>query len=177
MKMTSCIDELTTFQTTFGWCAMLGHGPVLRALTFGHRSADLAESYLIDRFAAEARRRRWNPKLVERVVAALEGDPDEFRDVEIELDHLTSFSRRVIIACRRISWGQTRSYAQLAAAAGSASAARAVGHAMATNRTPLVVPCHRVIASGGLLGGYSAPQGLAAKRRLLALESSSFVLS
>ena len=133
MKTTSLINELTTFETPFGSCAI--RGPVLRALTFGHHSADAAASYVSKRFAAETRSRRWKPKLAERITAFLEGDPDEFRDVEIDLDHLTPFSRRVIIACRRIPWGQTRSYAQLAAAAGSASAARAVGHTMATNRT------------------------------------------
>ncbi len=74
-------------------------------------------------------------------------------------------------ACRRIPWGQTRSYAQLAAVAGRPGAARAVGSVMAKNRVPLVVPCHRVIASSGQLGGYSAPQGLSLKRRLLAMES------
>ena len=65
----------------------------------------------------------------------------------------------------------TRSYGEVAAAAGSPGAARAVGQVMAANRTPLIVPCHRVLAAGGKIGGFSAPQGLALKRRLLALES------
>ncbi len=59
----------------------------------------------------------------------------------------------------------------MAAAAGSPGAARAVGQVMRSNRTPLLVPCHRVVAAGGKIGGFSAPQGLVMKRRLLELES------
>ena len=53
------------------------------------------------------------------MIAALEGEPDEFSDVEIDFSHLTPFARRIATACRRIGWGQTRSYGQLAAVAGS----------------------------------------------------------
>ncbi len=102
----------------------------------------------------------------------LEGEPDDFREVPVDLSHLTPFAQRVIKACRRVAWGQTASYGKLAQAAGSPGAARAVGQVMSTNRTPLVVPCHRIIASDGRLGGFSAPQGLTMKRRLLALESA-----
>ncbi|MEX1224432.1 MAG: MGMT family protein, partial [Pirellulales bacterium] len=75
-------------------------------------------------------------------------------------------------ACRRIPIGQTMSYAELAAVAGSPGAARAVGNIMAGNRVPIIVPCHRVVGSGGSLGGYSSSGGLRTKRRLLSLEAS-----
>jgi methylated-DNA-[protein]-cysteine S-methyltransferase len=101
----------------------------------------------------------------------LEGEPDEFSDIEIDLDHLTPFAQRIVTFCRRIPWGQTLSYGQLAKVSGRSGAARAVGSVMARNRTPIIVPCHRVIASGGRLGGFSAPQGIKLKRRLLAVES------
>jgi methylated-DNA-[protein]-cysteine S-methyltransferase len=166
-------DELSTFRAEFGWSAMLGRGDLLRALTFGHRSADAACSWLLSKLTADVRRSKWNQPLVQRIVAVLEGEPDEFRDVQIDLTHLTPFANRVVKACRRIQWGQTASYRTLADAAGSAGAARAVGQVMAGNRTPLIVPCHRVISSGGRLGGFSAPQGLAMKRKLLALESAT----
>ena len=77
---------------------------------------------------------------------------------------------RVIAACRRIPWGETRSYGDLATECGSPGAARAVGSVMAKNRYPLIVPCHRVLAAGGDIGGYSAADGLVMKRRLLAAE-------
>lgn len=166
-------EELTTFRTALGWCAMLGRGDELRGLTFGHRDADAALAWLDSDLTTGARLSRWNAALARRIAAALDGEPDDFRDVAVDLEHLTSFSRRVARACRKIGWGETRSYAELAASVGSPRAARAVGHVMATNRTPLVVPCHRVVGSGGGLGGFSAPQGLAMKRRLLTLESAA----
>jgi methylated-DNA-[protein]-cysteine S-methyltransferase len=167
--------SLNTFRTPLGWCAMLGDGEMLSALTFGHRSVDVAVKWLDKQLpepsAADARSTKWNPRLAKRIAAMLEGAPDEFRDVKIDLSHLTPFGHRVISLCRKIGWGETRSYGQLAANAGSAGAARAVGSVMASNRTPLIVPCHRVIASGGRLGGYSGPHGLEAKLHLLHLES------
>jgi methylated-DNA-[protein]-cysteine S-methyltransferase len=90
----------------------------------------------------------------------------------LDLDGHTAFQRRVIRCCRQIPWGATRSYAELAARAGSPRAARAVGAVMAANRFPLIVPCHRVIGARGSLGGYSAPTGLVMKSRLLAREGS-----
>jgi methylated-DNA-[protein]-cysteine S-methyltransferase len=74
------------------------------------------------------------------------------------------------MACRRIGYGQTISYGQLAASVGAPGAARAVGTCMATNPLPLVVPCHRVIPAAGPPGFYSAPGGCRMKQRLLAME-------
>jgi methylated-DNA-[protein]-cysteine S-methyltransferase len=165
-------DELTTFRTPLGWCAMLGRGRELRAMAFVHRSAATAMAHLDGKLTVDARRSNWNRLLAQRLIAALEGEVDEFTDVEVDDSHLTQFSRRVAAACRRIPWGETRSYGELAALAGRPGAARAVGRVMSQNRTPLIVPCHRVIASGGRLGGFSAPQGIALKRRLLTLETA-----
>jgi methylated-DNA-[protein]-cysteine S-methyltransferase len=165
--------ELTTFRTALGWCAMVGREEKLCALTFGHRDADAALAWLDSNLTAGARPTRWNPSLAGRIAAVLDGEPDDFRDVAVDATHLTAFSHRVARACRKIGWGTTKSYAELAASVGSPRAARAVGHVMATNRTPLVVPCHRVVGSGGGLGGFSAPDGLSMKRRLLTLESAA----
>lgn len=165
--------ELTTFQTPIGWCAMVGRGDLLQALTFGHRSADAAVNWLDVTIVRDSKQtNRWNRTLAERITFVLDGEPDNLRDVAVDLSHLTPFAIRVVKACRRVSWGDTATYKQLAEAAGSSGAARAVGHVMSSNRTPLVVPCHRVVASGGHLGGFSAPQGLAMKRRLLDQESA-----
>jgi methylated-DNA-[protein]-cysteine S-methyltransferase len=81
----------------------------------------------------------------------------------------TPFQRKVWRALLDIPYGETRSYAQIAAAIGSPKAVRAVGAANGANPVAIIVPCHRVIASSGGLGGYSA--GLDCKRKLLALES------
>jgi methylated-DNA-[protein]-cysteine S-methyltransferase len=68
--------------------------------------------------------------------------------------------------------GRVRTYGELAAAAGSAGAARAVGSVMAKNRHPIIVPCHRVVGSAGSLGGFSARDGINMKRRMLELEGA-----
>jgi methylated-DNA-[protein]-cysteine S-methyltransferase len=78
------------------------------------------------------------------------------------------FRRRALRAIARIPYGQTRSYTQIAASAGNERAVRAAGTACGTNPLPLVVPCHRVLRSGGGLGGYGG--GLPMKESLLRLE-------
>ena len=164
-------DEFVTFRTAVGWCAMVGRGAVLRALTVGYRDPATAVAGLNAELVAGARSSNWNRALRNRLIGALEGEPEDFTDVDIDLSHLGPFALRIIAACRRIDWGETRSYGQLAEAARRPGAARAVGRVMSQNRTALIVPCHRVIGSGGKLGGFSAPQGIKLKRRLLALES------
>jgi AraC family transcriptional regulator, regulatory protein of adaptative response / methylated-DNA-[protein]-cysteine methyltransferase len=89
--------------------------------------------------------------------------------LDLPLDvHATAFRRRVWEALRRIPAGETRSYGEIAETVGAPRAARAVGTACATNPVPIVVPCHRVLAAGGALGGYSG--GLDRKRQLLGAE-------
>jgi methylated-DNA-[protein]-cysteine S-methyltransferase len=82
----------------------------------------------------------------------------------------TTFQQRVWRALWQIHWGQTRSYAEIAARLGSPGAARAVGGACGANPLPLLIPCHRVVAAHGGLGGFSA--GLARKRWMLGHENA-----
>jgi methylated-DNA-[protein]-cysteine S-methyltransferase len=150
-------------------------GPTLVRLSFGHRSATAAAA-AIERSQGVKELGivhcdHATSDLVDRLTAYAAGASDDFLDVAVETSHLTPFARSIVEAVRRIPMGETRSYAKVAATAGRPRAARAVGQVMAQNRTPLVVPCHRVVASGGRLGGFSAIDGLAMKRRLLKLES------
>lgn len=80
----------------------------------------------------------------------------------------TAFQRRVWRALMQVPYGQTASYADIARRIGRPGAARAVGQANGANPIPIVIPCHRVIAADGTIGGYSG--GLDVKRRLLELE-------
>jgi methylated-DNA-[protein]-cysteine S-methyltransferase len=90
----------------------------------------------------------------------------------VPLDYETTpFKRHVYEFSRQIPPGQTRTYGELALAAGAEGAARAVGQAMATNPLPLLIPCHRVVAAGGRLCGFSAYGGLVTKKKLLEIES------
>ena len=79
----------------------------------------------------------------------------------------------MLAALRAIPYGEVRSYGELALQAGSPRAARAVGQVMAANPLPIIIPCHRVIAARGLLGGYSGGGGLVTKSWLLDFERQS----
>lgn len=173
---------IATFATELNWMAIAWREDTLVSNVFGYPSRRLAEHALARipgmpqsfcRVAAEGQADdlpQWAGSLIARLKLFAAGEKVDFADVPLSLDHLTTFGTRVIAACRRIQWGQTRSYGELADECGSPGAARAVGSVMAKNRYPLIVPCHRVLAAGGDLGGYSAPDGLAMKRRLLAME-------
>jgi len=108
--------------------------------------------------------------LADRFVAYLAGERDEFGDVELDLDWCTPFERELVAAIRSVPYGETVTYGELAALAGRPGAARAAGSFCARNRAGLVLPCHRVVAAGGL-GGYGS-LGLEYKRRLLLLEGA-----
>jgi O-6-methylguanine DNA methyltransferase len=112
-------------------------------------------------------------EVASRLVRYSEGEVDDLRDIPLELSSMTDFRRRVTESCRAIPYGTTVTYAELARRVGAPRAARAVGNVMRTNPWPLVVPCHRVVGTGGGLGGYSAPSGLTMKQRLLQLEGAA----
>lgn len=111
---------------------------------------------------------------VEEVQAAfeqyLDGELDAFSSVEIDLGGLSEFAARVLSNLRAIPGGAVTTYGSLAAWSGKAGAARAVGRIVGANPVPLVIPCHRVVAADGSLGGFSGGGGLASKRWLLAHE-------
>ena len=96
------------------------------------------------------------------------GERASFGRYRLDLSGTPPFLSRALRAARSIPYGQVRSYGWLAAAAGNPRAARAAGQAMARNPLPIVVPCHRVVAADGSLGGFGG--GLEMKRALLELE-------
>lgn len=106
--------------------------------------------------------------LVARFRALLAGERVAFGDVALDLGWCSPFQRAVALALRDVPWGEVVSYGELAALAGYPGAARAVGTYCARNRFAFLLPCHRVVAAGGI-GSYGAA-GVAVKRRLLALE-------
>ncbi len=106
--------------------------------------------------------------LAERIRAYFGGRRDRFEDVELDLEWCTPFQRAAVEALRSIPYGETATYGEVAALAGYPNAQRAVGSVCAANRFGLLVPCHRVLAAGGL-GSYGS-LGLGYKRRLLELE-------
>ena len=114
---------------------------------------------------------RQAPALLELVEAYFAGRPVTFDEVELELEWCTPFQRAVAEALRRVPYGETLTYGELAIAAGYPNAHRAAGTFCAGNRFPLVLPCHRVVSAAGI-GSYGS-LGSDYKRRLLALEGVS----
>jgi len=159
-----------TFNTDMGWVGILGSAKGLLGTTLPQCSAQEARQSLGDR----ATYATWSPHsfedLIQRFRSYFSGHRTTFPD-ELDLSQATAFQRQVWEITRLIPYGDTRSYSWVAEQIGKPGAARAVGQALARNLLPIIVPCHRVVASDGKLGGYSG--GVEMKRYLLRLEASA----
>jgi methylated-DNA-[protein]-cysteine S-methyltransferase len=112
----------------------------------------------------------WLAALVADICAYAEGEPVDFSTVPIDLAGVDDFRLAIYGAARRLAYGETTTYGELAGRAGHAGLFRETGQALGSNPVPLVIPCHRILAAGGKIGGFSAPGGSATKERMLALE-------
>jgi methylated-DNA-[protein]-cysteine S-methyltransferase len=110
--------------------------------------------------------------VVEQAVRYFAGEQIDFSPVELDLSTVEPGRRPIYDALRKVKFGETVTYGELARRAGinAPQAAQDVGVAMARNPVPLIIPCHRVLAAGGKLGGFSAPGRTETKERMLALE-------
>lgn len=183
------------FETPLGWFAFQGTDRGITALTFGHSTREDA----LDRIQFESAWRfpvsnydlsssdmmtgagegipnsshpepGWLAEAESLLTAYAAGEPVDLTTIPCDIPAKTRFEERVREQLAHVGYGRTITYGELAEAAGAPRAARAVGSVMARNPIPLVIACHRVLASNGKLGGYSAPSGLAMKERLLQLE-------
>lgn len=98
------------------------------------------------------------------------GEAIDFSSVKVDLEGIEQFRLDIYDAARKLKFGETVTYGQLATAAGHPGEARDTGQALGANPVPIVVPCHRILAAGGKIGGFSAPGGSRTKEKLLALE-------
>jgi len=110
---------------------------------------------------------------IREIMALLDGQPSDLSGVQLDMARVPAFDQQVYAVARTIPVGETVSYGQIARRLGDPGLARDVGQALARNPFPIVVPCHRVIAAGGRLGGFSARGGLATKQRLLSIERAN----
>jgi len=161
---------LSVFPTSLGWFGLLGDGQSVHGVEIGYPSASSIRRRI---GSASARESDWNPELRSRLEDFAAGQPTDFDDVELALPPLTRFRFLVMKHVRQVGYGRTTSYGEVARKIGRPGAARAVGSAMANNPVPILVPCHRVIAASGRLGGFSAPQGTQLKRQLLEMEAAA----
>jgi methylated-DNA-[protein]-cysteine S-methyltransferase len=154
-----------------GWVGVLGSNSGLLRITLPQESARGVERLLGDRLREVIRAGDFFTDLIERLKSYFDGQRVAFND-ELDLSLATVFQREVWQLTRLIPYGETRSYGWIAERLGRAGAGRAVGQALARNPLLIIIPCHRVVAKDGGLGGYSG--GLAKKGYLLRLESSSY---
>jgi len=161
-------DKYHLVELPMGWMALLGTEDGLKRASLKPDPNEALEDLGKDLDGAEE-----DPSVFGQVEECLlryaEGDFTALDRIELDLSGVTPFFRAAWEACRRIPVGETRSYSWLAAEAGSPLAMRAAGQSMARNRFSLIIPCHRVIANDGGLGGYGGG-GLGVKARLLQME-------
>lgn len=172
--------KLSTFSTKIGWCGLVGNSNGVERLLMGHHSAAdvrrAAKQVCKENHNDSIKNLEetdWFPNLSKRLQDYYQGAVVDFQDVEVSLPRLTKFQERVIRELKKVGYGKQITYGELASKAGAPRAARAVGTVMSTNRIPIIIPCHRVVASGGKLGGFSSPQGTSLKQHLLTLESEA----
>ncbi len=162
------------FPTAIGTCAIAWSTQGLVALTLPERNEVETERRIVAKShssgavapppaVAEA------IELIQRYCA---GERIDFSSVPIDLSAVDPARQRIYEAMRALAFGETTTYGELARRTGASDweGARDVGIAMGRNPLPIVVPCHRVLAAGGKLGGFSAYGGTATKEKLLALE-------
>lgn len=166
-------SQYQLFETAAGVAAIGWTGAGVTALRLPAPAASETEYSILRRLPGAIRAEP--PAEIAAVIGAairyFAGERTEFFAVEVDPGDQPPFFSRVYDHVRTLGWGQTTTYGAVARALGAGPEhARAVGQAMATNPVPLIIPCHRVLASGGAIGGFSAPGGSQSKVRMLDLE-------
>jgi methylated-DNA-[protein]-cysteine S-methyltransferase len=161
------------FETASGFCGIAWNSVGITRFQLPARSAEATERHLLRRLPG-AEPGTPPPEAVAAVAAVkryFEGEKVDFSDFALDIGEQDGLFKQIYAAVRGIGWGQTTTYGTLAKQLGvGPEAARDVGQAMAKNPLPLIIPCHRVLAAGGKVGGFSAPGGSASKIRMLELE-------
>ncbi len=161
------------FETAGGFCGIAWSNIGITRFQLPTRSTEATERILLRRVpGAEP---GTPPSEVVEAIAAVkryfEGEETDFSGFKLDLGEQDPFFKQIYAVARQIGWGRTTTYGALAKELGAGpEAARDVGQAMARNPVALIIPCHRVLAAGGKVGGFSAPGGSAAKTRMLELE-------
>ena len=161
------------FETRGGFCGVAWNNVGITRFQLPAKSAEGAQRMLLRRTPG-AKPGALTPEVAEAVAAAkhyFEGKKTDFSRCKLDLGEQDAFFERIYAAARQVGWGRTTTYGALAKELGAGpEAGRDVGQAMANNPVALIIPCHRVLAAGGKVGGFTAPGRTATKIRMLALE-------
>jgi methylated-DNA-[protein]-cysteine S-methyltransferase len=168
------MTQFTLFDTALGWFALAWRDESLSAVRLPSSDREAARRGLLRRFpeATEAEPPAWAAAIIAGIEALLAGGRPDFADAPLDFAQVPGFHARVYAVARTIPPGETLTYGQVAERLGDKTLARDVGQALGRNPWPVVVPCHRVVAAGGKLGGFSAPGGVNTKQKLLAIEGA-----
>jgi methylated-DNA-[protein]-cysteine S-methyltransferase len=166
------------FDTALGVCGVAWNSRGLAGVQLPEKDRAATEQRLVKKSgsAGAADPPAWVTALIANIRNYLAGAKVDFSAVDVDLDGLDDFRRRLYLELRRIGFGRTTTYGDLAKTLGLSGweGARDVGEAMGRNPMPVVIPCHRVLAAGNRLGGFSAHGGTTTKKKLLALEGVHF---
>jgi len=164
--------HFTLFDTALGLCALAWRDDTIVSVLLPEGGAEQSRARLKRRFSdiAEAPPTPLVADLIARIRALLDGQPVDLTDAPVDMSVFEPFARQVYDIARAIPPGQAMTYGEIAERLGDKLLARDVGQAMGKNPYPIIIPCHRVVAAGGKLGGFSARGGSATKQKLLAIE-------
>jgi methylated-DNA-[protein]-cysteine S-methyltransferase len=160
------------FETAIGRCALLWRGGLVVGAALPERDEAAMRARLAARFpdSEEAGPPAFIAEAAGRIIRLLNGERVDLSDVPLDLSGASELERKVYAAALRIPCGEVRTYGEIAQEIGAPGAAQAVGVALGRNPVPILVPCHRILASGGKSGGFSAPGGISTKFRMLEIE-------
>jgi methylated-DNA-[protein]-cysteine S-methyltransferase len=175
--MGQTVHHYLIFETAGGFCGIAWSDIGITRFQLPTKSADATERLLLRRIPG-AEPGKPSKQVLQAVAAAkryFEGEEIDFFRFKLDLGEQAAFFEQIYAAARQLGWGHTTTYGALAKQLGAGpEAARDVGQAMARNPVPLIIPCHRVLAAGGKVGGFSAPGGSVAKAHMLELEGVHF---
>jgi methylated-DNA-[protein]-cysteine S-methyltransferase len=165
----------TIFETVIGWAGLAWNERGLVGVHLPEREPDTARRSFARRFpeAVEAAAPEALDQMVDGVRALMRGEKADLSGAVLDIGRVPEFNAQVYEIARRIPAGETLTYGQIATQLGDRLLARDVGAALGQNPWPIVVPCHRVTAANGKLGGFSARGGARTKLKLLAIEGAA----
>jgi methylated-DNA-[protein]-cysteine S-methyltransferase len=166
--------SFTLFETAIGACGIVWSVRGIAGVQLPEGDESATRARVVRRFpgAREAPPPQDTQQAIDGIVALLGGERRDLTQIKIDDQDISEFNRRVYAIARNIPPGHTMTYGEIAEQLGDKSLARAVGQAMGENPTPIVMPCHRVLAAGGKSGGFSAAGGVVTKLRLLSIEGA-----
>ena len=166
--------SFAVFETAIGPCAIVWSARGVAGVQLPEASKAATKARVLRRFpsAREAMPRPGVQDAIDDMSALLDGERRDLSGIVIDDEAVPQFNKRVYAIVRKIPPGAAITYGEIAERLGDKTLARAVGQAMGENPTPIIMPCHRVLAAGGKTGGFSAPGGIVTKLQLLTIEGA-----